>query len=67
MKTTIEYDYKPDYASPYVATAVYDGRYLIGVSRKGFKDAEQDLLKIITRIKRETVSIQIPGPKEIEI
>lgn len=67
MKLTIRYDYKTDYAYPYHATAVFDNKRLVGVSKENFEDAEQDLLKIIAEIKREMVNIQIPEPKEIEL
>lgn len=67
MKITIEYSYDANAAYPYHATAVFDNKRLVGVSKENFEDAEEDLLKIIAEIKREMVCVQIPGPKEIEI
>ena len=63
MKITVEYSYDANAAYPYSATTAYYGKYLAGVSRKGFEDAERKLLEAIT----EEANIQVPEPKEIEI
>ena len=63
MKITIKYSYDANAAYPYTATTAYCGKYLVGVSRKGFEDAEQKLLEIIEK----AANIQVPEPNEIEI